>query len=163
MKDLIKALIENDKPFGLMSAEMQAKAIEIGLLDNFRMYTGSITGEWGGIFKATWCKFRCDVTYCLRADYQEKADIDERLVMLAGAGLVCVSAVLGKDNLLLSECINQPDFIGFKYEADGVVISAYARGYRRKDSDCIYYGIKTKDIADYEVLTPIAVLFQRSK
>ena len=78
MKDLIKALIENDKPFGLMSAEMQAKAIEIGLLDNFRMYTGSITGEWGGIFKATWCKFRCDVTYCLRADYQEKADIVER-------------------------------------------------------------------------------------
>lgn len=76
---IIEDLKSNERPFGLMSEEMQAKAEELGLYHNFRKWTGSHTAGWGGVFNATGCKFKRDTAYRLRPDYQEEPKWSERV------------------------------------------------------------------------------------
>ena len=69
MKNLIQQLKDNEKPFGLMGEEMQVKAAAMGLLDNFQLFVGP---GWGGVFKATGCRFFTEKVYRLRPDYEDE-------------------------------------------------------------------------------------------
>ena len=74
MQNLIQQLKDNEKPFGLMGEEMQVKAAAMGLLDNFQLFVGP---GWGGVFKATGCRFCTGKVYRLRADYEDEPEIVE--------------------------------------------------------------------------------------
>ena len=81
MKELIEALKNNEKPFGLMSGAMQAKAKEIGDRDSFELYTDC---GWGpcvtGLRDVVLGVF--DHTYRLRPDYEP---VEDEYVMLTTA------------------------------------------------------------------------------
>lgn len=68
--DIIEALKQNEKPFGLMSAEMQAKAEEIKLVNFLRRFGGT----W---YPAKTDFFGTDLTYCLHPDYTEEPKIEK--------------------------------------------------------------------------------------
>ncbi len=76
MDNLIQQLKDNEKPFGLMSEEMQAKAHQIVASDksgtDFRRYNGR---DWD--IKSNLNTLCRDDTYRLRADYEEKPGIVE--------------------------------------------------------------------------------------
>ena len=68
--EIIKALKKNDKPFGLMSEEMQARAKEIGI-QHFAVYESR-----------KWCDgladnetHYSDYTYRLRSDYKRSLSL----------------------------------------------------------------------------------------
>jgi hypothetical protein len=155
-KEIIQALIDNEKPFGLMSEEMQAKAKEIGHR-GFIYYTGDGTTTWITChLDSRFDRFR---TYRLRPDYEEKPEIVECEVYVSTTHINKNVKFDREEPYFLYEATAMPDFIGFKYE--GGYVCVYARGYRRSGSDVIYYGMQLDSVDKYEVLTPTHVLFQR--
>lgn len=74
--DIIKALKENEKPFGLMSAEMQAKARKIGQ-NQFWKYLVSEDGEQVGWTDAcrNFDEYR-SLAFRLRPNYKEEPGIE---------------------------------------------------------------------------------------
>ncbi len=152
--DIIKALKENEKPFGLMPEEMQAKAREMSAdLQKF------CTNGWVALQAPSAPKMKF-ATYRLRPDYEE-SEVVECEVKLYKGRLWWFNAD-GDPVLTINNAIDYPDFIGFKYE--GGTVSGSCR--LRKD----IYGMKFVathhvDPADYgyEVLTPTHVLFRRPK
>lgn len=74
--DIIKALKDNCKPFGLMPEEMQAKAQDIGQQE-FKMYMKDGTWSTCGGYDNFGSKIVTDQTYRLRPDYEEKPEIVE--------------------------------------------------------------------------------------
>lgn len=154
---IIEDLKANEKPFGLMSEEMQAKAKEIGCRDgkNFDIYYGA-----GGTWQSPRpYDFQRDRTYRLRPDFQEKPSIVECEVELDddSGNLYCVdpSGYMPEIHVVTS----RTDFVGFKFE-DGR-ISIMPRIYA---SENLYEDLVKADTFDkYEVLTPTHVLFKGDK
>lgn len=70
--NLIEQLKNNEKPFGLMSKEMQRVAKEIGKA-NFEFY--NTNGEW--VLSSVTVEFADDIAYRLKPDYQEELEIIE--------------------------------------------------------------------------------------
>lgn len=68
--NIIKALQQNEKPFGLMSEEMRAKAKGIGPLE-FEVYLHK--GDWYEVCGDRSYRFEDFVTYRLRPDYEENS------------------------------------------------------------------------------------------
>ena len=162
MTDLIQDLIKNERPFGLMSEEMQAKYGEIRRESkagvDFLIYSTSRT--WLPISNLN--VPNANSTYRLRSDYEDKPGIVE-----------CKIEPDDEDGFLVysdphENCMSQihyapmwPDFIGFKYE-DGLITHA-ARMYKSKGNSYSCHAIsKDDEFEDFEVLTPTHVLF-RSK
>lgn len=113
---IIEQLKKNEKPFGLMSVEMQEKAREIGAYGNFCIYMNSGFATLDCLADYI---FEGHVTYRLRDDYEEKPEIVEcEITMCLVNGLLYDPD--GHGMLSISEAIKSPDFIGFKFE-DGVV------------------------------------------
>ncbi len=71
MENLIQQLKDNEKPFGLMSTEMQEKAKAIGFPGNFRTY---IWPNFGGIITNLEYGYSGHLTYRLRSDYEEASE-----------------------------------------------------------------------------------------
>ena len=159
MANLIQQLKDNERPFGLMSEEMQEKAKAIGFPGNFRTY---LWPNFGGIIANLEYGYSGQLTYCLRANYEDEPEIVERIIMPAEAGLVCLSSVVGVENLLISECVNDPDFVGFKF-ADGCWRTSPI--YYQMPTMCNdqIHPNKTTDFAEMIVLHASHVLFRRKK
>ena len=86
MANIIQQLKDNEKPFGLMSKEMKAKAVSMGFHSNFRVYSGyGDCGGFGNIIDSPKYGYNPKLTYRLRSDYAEEPEIEERLIMPAGA------------------------------------------------------------------------------
>ncbi len=157
MENIIQQLKDNEKPFGLMSVEMQEKARAIGIRRMFDFY-----GHRGDWIPTCGDLFHENSTYRLRSDYAEEPEIEERLIMPAGAGLVCCSSVVGVENLLVSECVNDPDFIGFKFK-DGTVAAMPIR-YFIIGTKPRGYSISFDEIkANQDFMHATHVLFRRNK
>ena len=107
--DLIKALKNNEKPFGLMTQEMQDKAKEIGR-SRFQYYRSDNEGEWHDC--------RVDFEYSVVSAYRLKADYTEESgVIECDVFESCGQLVYRKDGCYtLSLAVNNPNFIGYKYE-----------------------------------------------
>ncbi len=158
MDNLIQQLKDNEKPFGLMSEEMQVKAAAMGLLDNFQLFVGP---GWGGVFKATGCRFCTGKVYRLRPDYEEEPEIVE-------CEIRCNDSVGkfyfdGLNMCPLSQVFNQPDFIGFKFE-DGTWYDHRIKPVS-KGSSAPIHNIDTDDIISgrVEVIHATHILFRRPK
>ena len=157
MDNLIELLKDNEKPFGLMSEEMQEKARKIGILGNFRQFVGP---GWGGIYKATGCNFHDIKTYRLRPDYTEEPAIVECEISKTDDGSLgyrrkCNGGCGGSN--LLFRVLADPDFIGFKFE-DGIVTGLLIR---YKMPHRMFSTFAYKNFAEIEVLHATHVLFRR--
>ena len=152
----IERLKQNEKPFGLMDAEMQEKAREIrGLRNSCDFLKLSTHGQW--VDDANLNTFITYLTYRLSADYQEQPEIVEKEV-LADSYDGSLYVQRGEDGVSwLYNCLSDPDFIGFKYEGDP---SAYAEARRYKDINLshTYSTWATGRIA----ITPTHVLFRKN-
>ena len=158
-EELIKALKGNEKPFGLMSAEMQEKAGEIGKLQ-FQLYHGYKT-PWRDVSDVT---FNHGSAYRLRQDYTEEPEVVKCEVKPDENNQLCYASELRSygEHFLYTAYMN-PDFIGFLYE-DGN-ISTQTRLYHFKDetTGCACQMFKETYMEKVEVLTPTHVLFRGSK
>ena len=159
---IIDQLKQNEKPFGLMSEEMQAKARGIGITDNFRQFVGP---GWGGIYKATGLCFNPKTAYQLRADYEDEPEIVECEIYTQKDS---VSGWMQRrymdafgNSLLLSSAINNPDFIGFKFD-DGKMYPI-STVYKFKGKDVTYYSIDIDRLDEYTVLHAAHVLFKKQE
>jgi hypothetical protein len=145
--DIIKQLKENEKPFGLMSKEMQEKLST--LVDSLQYYSGS------GIWQPYTSKagFEINGTYRLRPDYEEEPEVIRvEITSCIVNGLLY--DLNGRGMLNISEAQNNPDFIGFLYE-DGNIIPM-ARKYTGEGAVKMITGMGQ----DTKVLTPTHVLFR---
>jgi len=151
--DITKALKDNEKPFGLMSEEMQAKAMGIHKTE-FVYYDKE--GWMPCTSDSQWCN---DATYRLRPDYEESGVVE--LVVEEGDGRLFFTNKEG--SCILCDASKYVDFIGFKYESN--MTDTVPRLYRTEADGVTKYktGILTDEVDEWEVLTPTHVLFGRSK
>ncbi len=109
--NVIEQLKDNEKPFGLMSEEMQAKAREIGT-EEFSIWR---VREWGTPGSKV---FDGMYTYRLRSDYAEEQEIVECEIYAKGTLFYRDPNGIQRK---LSEATMWPDFIGFKFK-DGKIL-----------------------------------------
>ncbi len=152
---IIEQLKKNEKPFGLMSEEMQEKTKKIGMVDNFRLF-GNI--GWGGIIKDTGYVFFTEYTYRLRPDYAEKPEI-EKCEIFSGSGDMLSCDMPNGDRHRVSLMSSFPDFIGFKFE-DGIVTFSPVR---YKIPGGVFSTFAYKNFAETTVLHATHVLFRRQE
>jgi hypothetical protein len=151
--DIIKALQENEKPFGLMSEELKTYAGKIGRPGHFESFTST------GWIKQNGEQFYHANTYRLLSDYEEKPGFIECEIRPDENNHLWYYAPEGTDDYIcghINSCIGNPDFIGFKYE-DGIV-RALPRAYQLPTYVNWQFGMSD----EYEVLTPTHVLFKDS-
>jgi hypothetical protein len=159
--DIIKALKENERPFGLMSEAMQVKAREIKG-DNWLGYEGMSIGEWKprDIFVDTGDFVDSD-TYRLRPDYDPKPENVECEVYVDGEDKCLCYRRTDKQGVdPLSCAVDDPDFIGFKY-AGGVVSTSPRHFYDGVEGEQTWQIYESKLLTKYEVLTPTHCLFRK--
>ena len=125
----IEALQKNEKPMCFMDSEL--REIMLGMKPaDFRVLQDTSTKDkpgWDdGVFGEEW---HPDVngynTFHLRDDYKQEPSIVESKIFTDPDGLKCSkrTGVSKYKNMMLSDCINDPGFIGFKFE-DGQVHTA---------------------------------------
>ena len=153
---IIQALKTNKEPFGLMSAEKQVKAKEIGV-SSFLVYQAL---TWIDQFKASLkSQFTTSNAYRLRPDYEEKPEIVECEVIKDYSGDLSVRLDEG-DPWPLTACPNHPGFIGFEW--DGIL---WGRPYKCKDTGEVFTKIRKDCLRFYEVcdMAEAKVLFRKDK
>ncbi len=170
--DLIKDLKKNKFAiYAGWSPGMLEMAVKLGVLEfECRNVTPGL--GWFRITAITHA-FKGDFVYRLRPDYEEKADIVECVVDKGASEaysglLVYVNLARNSLETLLCRAVNDPDFAGFKYKDERMKELNWHDVY---PVPRIYLGpagdIRTSfvfiDIALYEVLTPVAVLFRSTK
>ncbi len=166
--NLIKLLKQNEKPFGLMSEEMQAKAVELGFHGNFQLYSdfqlysgyGS-DGGFGAIIDNPDYGYNRKLTYRLRPDYQEEPEIVECEIYEKDShvqGCYTKAYDFGDQRGLgLAQYPNGYKRIGFKFE-DGCMRTTPV--YYQLES---YTNDQVRIEDDHTVLHATHVLFRRQK
>ena len=159
-KSIIDQLKANEKPFGLMSEEMQEKAREIGIR-NFSLFGENCDCGFSWL---AWCAeeesaFSEPHTYRLVPDYAEEPEIVECEITEQRNGTLGYDRSDGITSCSLGSATSYPDFIGFKFEDN--VISGYSIRYRHPSGT--FVNISLANIGDYEVLHATHVLFRRQK
>ena len=140
--NIIQQLKDNEKPFGLMSEEMQAKMDEIGI-ENF-------------IHGKEWC------VYVLRPDYAEEPEIVEcEIILNPESNIWGYKCPYSGDPINADYAHSCPGFrlTGFKF-ADGKIRSLPIMYSKFGD---VYYVATERHLGNYEVLHATAVLFRRQK
>ena len=155
--NIIEELKKNEKPFGLMSKEMQEKAKEIGVKE---------FDPWMGCSSARWCsedrsdpQFYHHRTYRLRPDYTEEPEVVKCEVK------PCVDRgdlyywKNGKAVVNIAVATIDPDFIGFLYEDERLHDFKHPTNKMRlyMDKNGNVYSVY---MPGFEVLTPTHVLFK---
>ncbi len=164
-KNILEQLKQNEKPFGLMSAEMQEKMIEIGKqnLDCFWPQNG---GTWNAAY--TTDEIYCGTdTYRLRPDYEEEPEIVEcELYNKESQTRGCYIKAYdfgNKTGLGLAQYPDGYKRIGFKFK-DGTVMGTPVKysvpGMTSKGYYASYEDLKTSQALEHHA---IAVLFRRPK
>ncbi len=90
MENIIQQLKDNKEPFGLMSAEMQEKAREIGAKSEYFgcLATNKEEECWAGGIRG---RFVFGLTYRLRPDYEDEPEIVEVRIIRGEGGFSPVS------------------------------------------------------------------------
>ncbi len=169
MTNVIQQLKDNEKPFGLMSEEMQVKARGIEPPGNFLFFTpyrpnGGI--EWA-IMAGEQNELHNHFTYRLRADYAEKPEIVECEVYTQKSqrqGFYIIVFDFGDTTGLgLAQYPDGYTRVGFKFE-DGTVFGKPVKysvpGITSKGYYAHYDDIKTGQALEHHAT---AVLFRRTK
>lgn len=170
MNDLIKALKDNEKPFGLMMKGLSNDDDYGDLMEvfarvgkNFQQYDGSmIPGEWriDELFSLTRDYTNHGITYRLRPDYQKEAEAEKCEVYENSRGVLMFIDSSG--HTYIDTAPRNPDFIGYLYE-DGTV-SPHYRLYVESHTKALLGSVQIEDIeAGLKVLTPTHVLFRKAK
>ena len=159
MDNIIQQLKDNEKPYGLMSEEMQAKAREIGK-EKFRVYQYSAGGfkQLTGNFNAD---FAGDATYCLRPDYEDEPEIVECEIREKSEGELRYNYNGDSDIwIAIARACNDPDFIGFKFEG-----WIWGMTYKNKRTGGTSTIIRAEQLDGYEVcdMTQAHVLFRQKQ
>ena len=156
---IIEDLKKNEKPFGLMSEEMQEKAKEIGF-GHFERWIGGI---WYNQDINDWYT---DSSYRLRPDYTEEPEEPEEPEVVKcevrnsdEKGWLDFKQHGVEEYWSLYMAPAMKDFIGFLYE-DGYVCPEL-RGYENSDGQRVYAMLEC-DAPSHKVLTPTHVLFRGS-
>ncbi len=157
-KEQIKALQDNEKPFGLMSAELQEVArTGKGLNDeDFERYCSGHGGKWVRIHAGT-LGTKSD-TYRLRPDHQLESSIVEIPVDPPSHSIHGLSFQKDDNIRPLYAASEYPDFIGFKYQDD--TVSGFSRMYRGKSGGASFNAVPFENLDRYTVLHATHVLFQ---
>jgi hypothetical protein len=122
-QEIIQALKENEKPFGLMDKELQEKAKNIKR-GNFQCYQ-TIAGVWKDSYVMTGdagTDFDLVFTYRLRPDYQEEPErIELEIHTHAIGGMNALGCVVGCQPIAYTNCpAFSPKegyrFIGYRYD-----------------------------------------------
>ena len=151
MENIIQQLKDNEKPFGLMSEEMQEKARLIRR-EEFDVYMSQGWGNRSGseLYPAN--------TYRLRADYEDEPEIEECEITEEEGHLhfrMPNSAIRHS----LHQACDHRDFIGFKFE-DGVVSGVSIRYLLT----CGHFNtFALKEFAEVKVIHASHVLFRQKK
>ena len=158
MNNVIKQLKDNERPFGLMSTEMQDKASEIGKRD-FQFYQYS-AGGFKAIAGQYDAGFVGDVTYRLRPDYEDEPEIVE-CEIFEDSNCLGFDGCKGIQGTEIANAVNHPDNIGFKFE-DGTWYDHPIKPVS-KGSSAPIHNIDTDDIISgrAEVLHATHVLFRQ--
>lgn len=154
---IIDELKANEKPFGLMSEEMQAKAQGIGLRD-FEDYLGCNNGNWEKDDTGLWLFYR---TYRLRPDYEEEPEIEEWPIFELECNLRCKRNLADGDDkgLCIDMVSRDPDFVGFKFEDGQVELTPIVF-----QSDCSTKSIcQFCDLSHLKIRHATHALFRRQK
>ena len=165
---IIEQLKKNEKPFGLMSEEMQEKAVELGFHGNFQLYSGyGSDGGFGAIIDNPKYGYNRKLTYRLRPDYAEEPEIVECEIYVGesirpGFGLDVYDFGIDRE-LSIALIPNGYKRIGFKFE-DGSVMGSPVK-YSVPGMTSKGYYASYEDLATNQALEHHAtyVLFRRSK
>ncbi len=141
MSDLIQQLKDNEKPFGLMSAEMKRKMRSLDT-EHLQIYQ---VGDWFDLDQPLdRIQDLLQYTFSLRPDKVEQPEIVE-------CEIRCNDSVGrfyfdGLNMCPLSQVFNDPDFIGFKFK-DGTVMGSSVKysvpGITSRGYFALYGDIKT--------------------
>ncbi len=169
MNNLIQQLTDNEKPFGLMSAEMQEAMLTIDKVEDIEQMVcrANLKIDWVSMSIRV-DKNRCshmEGTFRLRSDYAEEPEIVECEIKPQP----CYAGNLGFATpftdqytaTLLCDASKYPDFIGFK--AHGWIWGCLYRN--KKDPSMVHYMIKETDLPLYDVISMDGgkVLFRKTK
>lgn len=157
-KEQIEQLKNNEKPFGLMSKELQSAMAE---LDGAEAMFGRFKSDKEWIPCGSVKGFHNDATYRLRPDYQPEPSIVEcEIVDVDGLLMFNVNENL-RDHLNL--VVNRKDFIGFKFEDGKVLVSPIK--FKSKTNSMPYHPLPFEwfSAGSVEVLHATHVLFRASK
>lgn len=146
--ETIKALQENEKPFGLMSAELQSAMVGDFKKDDIEYFNGP---KWLGKDKdGSFGGFAHEKTYRLRPDYKQEPSVVECEISENEFGLM-MAKCKQRGNMLLSDVVDYPDFIGFKFEDGSRMPFPICYGLKSR----LGYGI----IADVDALAEEPVVY----
>ena len=150
--NLIQQLKDNEKPFGLMSEEMQVKANEIGCTE-FDYYGTNVWESYpsGDFYNDQACR--------LRADYEDENEIVECEITEADGHLHFKYTTDDGMRHAIHQACDHRDFIGFKFE-DGVVSGVSIRYLLT----CGHFNtFALKEFAQVKVIHASHVLFRQKK
>ncbi len=165
MANIIQQLKDNEKPFGLMSEEMQEKAREIEPPGNFLFFTpyrpnGGI--EWA-LMAGEQNELHNHFTYRLRADYEDEPEIVECEIYNKESqtrGCYIKAYDFGnKTGLGLAQYPDGYKRIGFKFE-DGTILGCPVMYHFDNNRADEIHGLEMEDVT---VLHATHVLFRRNK
>ena len=123
MENIIQQLKDNEKPFVLMSEEMQKKAKEIGPVDFLILSIVGIAINWPKWNPFCGGDFVYKETYRLRPDYEEEGGIRQMEIASNNSNCLCMYNDEGQSFGGIATLHDRPDFIGFKF-ADGTVMGS---------------------------------------
>ncbi len=157
MENIIQQLKDNEKPFGLMSEEMRKRMRELAANSVLEFWNDH---EWDCAMMPS---FKGSTTYRLRADYEEKPEINECEISVGRNGTLSYDRDDGITSCSLGSASSYPDFIGFKFE-DGTVMGSPVKysvpGMTSKGYYTSYEDIKTGQALEHHATH---VLFRRKK
>jgi len=160
---IIEDLQNNEKPFGLMSEEMQAKILTIDPKDvECLMSTPPV--KWGSCDNFSWTNMsrHHNNTYRLRPDYTEEPEIEKCKIEWQGLSGFKLGYVKEHHVRHLHQALDDPDFIGFLYEDEEVRTSPVK--YSPRTGATSHWGMfKSIESGKTKVLHATHVLFRRQK
>ena len=159
MDNLIKLLKKNEKPFGLMSEEMQEKQRKMGDTD-FQVFR---SGEWMN-YDASYpgCN---SFAYRLRDDYKDEPETTIRQMEISAnmSNCLCMYNDEGQSFGSIAKVHERADFTGFKFE-DGTVMGSPVKysvpGMTLKGYYASYEDLKTSQALEHRATH---VLFRKQE
>ncbi len=156
--NIIEALKKNEKPFGLMSEEMQAKLRDVYTPINLDIYIETGWAFCGG------SDLLSQNIYRLRADYTEPSEDEYELCEILPPNNDGMTWVQFKPDHTLDfcSCEMHENFIGYLYDGDTISSKPTMYHFMSESKGCnVQYFNKTHLPNDIKVLRPTHVVFRK--